>query len=171
MKALDVGSYYHEYFLRGQFDLLDNMVYNNGDKVDDKEKGEGGQEGEEKDEKDEDGDMKMNNNPSSSSSPEIESLAEESSEDDDIVLEEAAEPPIPPQQQQQQSEEVQNFLSFTNTSDPRIATQYLEMTSNSLEMAVSLFMDHGQPNAVALGLPPLAASAWCWREWWRKWIK
>ena len=35
MKALDVGSYYHEDFLRGQFDLLDNMVYNNGDKVGD----------------------------------------------------------------------------------------------------------------------------------------
>ena len=41
MKALDVGSYYHEDFLRGQFDLLDNMVYNNnsdGEKVDDKNK-------------------------------------------------------------------------------------------------------------------------------------
>lgn len=34
------------------------------------------------------------------------------------------------------------FLAFSGSSDPSVARQYLEMSGNNLERAVSLFMDH-----------------------------
>lgn len=37
---------------------------------------------------------------------------------------------------------ISQFLSFTGSTDTNIATQYLEMSGNNLEMAVSLWMDH-----------------------------
>lgn len=39
-------------------------------------------------------------------------------------------------------DQLSQFLAFTGTSDPNVARQYLEMSGNQLEMAVSLFMDH-----------------------------
>ena len=38
---------------------------------------------------------------------------------------------------------ISQFLAVTGSSDPSIATQYLEMSNNNLEMAISLFMDTG----------------------------
>ena len=38
------------------------------------------------------------------------------------------------------------FLAFTGSADPSVARQYLEMSGNQLEMAVSLFMDHNNNN-------------------------
>ena len=37
---------------------------------------------------------------------------------------------------------ISQFLSFTGSTDTNVATQYLEMSGNNLEMAVSLWMDH-----------------------------
>ena len=41
------------------------------------------------------------------------------------------------------NKEISNFLVFTGTKDENVARQYLEMSNNSLEVAVGLFMDHG----------------------------
>lgn len=43
-------------------------------------------------------------------------------------------------------DQLSQFLAFTGSSDPNIARQYLEMSGNQLEMAVSLFMDHNNGN-------------------------
>ena len=37
---------------------------------------------------------------------------------------------------------ISQFLSFTGSTDTNVATQYLEMSGNNLQMAVSLWMDH-----------------------------
>ncbi|KAL7540505.1 hypothetical protein ACHAXR_010170 [Thalassiosira sp. AJA248-18] len=42
-------------------------------------------------------------------------------------------------------------MAFTGSSDPNVARQYLEMSGNALEMAVSLFMDHGAGGGLAAG--------------------
>ncbi len=39
-------------------------------------------------------------------------------------------------------DQLSQFLAFTGSSEPNVARQYLEMSGNQLEMAVSLFMDH-----------------------------
>lgn len=39
-------------------------------------------------------------------------------------------------------DQLSQFLAFTGSNDPNVARQYLEMSGNQLEMAVSLFMDH-----------------------------
>ena len=39
-------------------------------------------------------------------------------------------------------DQLSQFLAFTGSADPNAARQYLEMSGNQLEMAVSLFMDH-----------------------------
>eukprot|EP00985_Skeletonema_marinoi_P026691 scaffold20905_cov200-Skeletonema_marinoi.AAC.1 len=39
-------------------------------------------------------------------------------------------------------DQLSQFLAFTGSADPNVARQYLEMSGNQLEMAVSLFMDH-----------------------------
>jgi len=44
---------------------------------------------------------------------------------------------------------ISQFLAVTGSSDPSIATQYLEMSNNNLEMAISLFMDTGGGGAAA----------------------
>ena len=128
---MDKGSYYHEDFLRGHPELVDNIIIS-----DDTDK---------KGEKDEDGDGDVtmkDSSPNAADSPSSPSVAQQ--------------PDQPSPQLPAVSEEVLNFLSFTGTSDTRVATHYLEMSgNNSLEMAVSLYMDHGQPSPAALGLDPL----------------
>ena len=46
---------------------------------------------------------------------------------------------------------ISQFLAVTGSSDPTIATQYLEMSNNNLEMAISLFMDTGGGAASSAG--------------------
>eukprot|EP00581_Thalassiosira_minuscula_P007837 CAMPEP_0183705892 /NCGR_PEP_ID=MMETSP0737-20130205/2863_1 /TAXON_ID=385413 /ORGANISM="Thalassiosira miniscula, Strain CCMP1093" /LENGTH=609 /DNA_ID=CAMNT_0025933155 /DNA_START=257 /DNA_END=2086 /DNA_ORIENTATION=+ len=38
---------------------------------------------------------------------------------------------------------ISQFLAFSGSGDPSVARQYLEMSGNNLETAVSLYMDHG----------------------------
>ena len=147
-----VGSWYHEKFLRGNYDLVTEIEQCSV--VDNNNKSEG-----------------VGDNKSVKGVKRGKSIVKKSSK---LSKEEAADivatakalneaplepppPPPPPIQVQpiQHSIEVQNFLSFTSTNDHRVATQYLEMAANNLEMAVSLFMDHGQPSGAALGLAPL----------------
>ena len=40
-------------------------------------------------------------------------------------------------------DQLSQFFAFTGSSDPNAARQYLEMSGNNLEMAVSLFLEHG----------------------------
>eukprot|EP00573_Skeletonema_grethae_P012056 CAMPEP_0201709514 /NCGR_PEP_ID=MMETSP0578-20130828/58142_1 /ASSEMBLY_ACC=CAM_ASM_000663 /TAXON_ID=267565 /ORGANISM="Skeletonema grethea, Strain CCMP 1804" /LENGTH=700 /DNA_ID=CAMNT_0048198491 /DNA_START=32 /DNA_END=2135 /DNA_ORIENTATION=- len=47
--------------------------------------------------------------------------------------------------------QLSQFLAFTGSSDPNVARQYLEMSGNQLEMAVSLFMDHNNTTAGGSG--------------------
>jgi hypothetical protein len=49
-------------------------------------------------------------------------------------------------------DQLSQFLAFTGSSDPNIARQYLEMSGNQLEMAVSLFMDHNNNNGGGSGM-------------------
>ena len=41
------------------------------------------------------------------------------------------------------------FLAFTGSADPNVAQQYLEMSGNDLQLAVSLFLDHNASNTAA----------------------
>jgi len=155
----DVGSWYHEKFLRGHYDLVTEIkqsVDNINNKEDEGDKSDkGAKKGSEKQavKKGKRGKTFAKNQSTSSSSNEEEAP---SPQQPPPPLEPPPPPPPPVQVQPiQHSIEVQNFLSFTSTNDHRVATQYLEMAANNLEMAVSLFMDHGQPSGAALGLPPL----------------
>jgi len=150
----DVGSWYHEKFLRGNYDLVTEIeqcsIVDNKKVVGDK-CGKGAKKGKSI--------VKKSSKLSKEEAADIVATAK--------ALNEAPSQPPPPleppppvpvqvvQPIQQHSIEVQNFLSFTSTNDHRVATQYLEMAANNLEMAVSLFMDHGQPSGAALGLAPL----------------
>ena len=128
---LDYGSYYHPEFVRGGVcdeDDIEKKVVRCSSRRRDELKKEAEGRGDKKnanlddDEDEKDTEMKDTRAAATSSSPSQQ------------------------QQQQQQheaSEEVSNFLAFTNTTNPTIAQQYLDMAGQNLEMAVSLFMDHG----------------------------
>ena len=44
------------------------------------------------------------------------------------------------------------FLAFTGSEDPNVARQYLEMSGNDLQLAVSLFLDHTAANTAAASI-------------------
>jgi len=48
-------------------------------------------------------------------------------------------------------DQLSQFLAFTGSADPNVARQYLEMSGNQLEMAVSLFMDHNSSASAGSG--------------------
>jgi len=48
-------------------------------------------------------------------------------------------------------DQLSQFLAFTGSADPNVARQYLEMSGNQLEMAVSLFMDHNNGSSAGTG--------------------
>jgi len=56
------------------------------------------------------------------------------------------------------TDEETTFMAITACTDVTIARQYLEMSGNQLEMAVSLFMDVGGGGAAAAGLSAAAGS-------------
>ena len=55
------------------------------------------------------------------------------------------------------SEDLANFAALTG-SDTDVATTWLEMAGGNLEVAVSLFLDNGEP-AAASAAPPMAPAA------------
>lgn len=44
------------------------------------------------------------------------------------------------------------FLAFTGSEDPNVARQYLEMSGNDLQLAVTLFLDHSAANTAAASI-------------------
>lgn len=60
---------------------------------------------------------------------------------------------------QEEGAQLSQFLAFAGPSDPTIARQYLEMSGGDLEMAVSLFLEHGGGGDGGLGLLGVESAA------------